>query len=428
MSLHALNENNSSGSGFQNYFFTFLLISVFSIPLSIELPFTDSFQLQVPLEIFVAVTAIFFITGLVTGKLKFRFSLNDFAVLLFLAAAFLSVIFSTIPLFSIKAFALLFAYTLVFFFGMKSLNGNSPRWRKIWQTLSTGFFILMIYTLIHYLQLGIHRQNSYEMSQPFIPGHTLLIAIGFPAYLMMLNDLLRKKTGWLMMVFITLFLIITLISFSRIYWVILFTFSFLLIFYHVQKARLAMISLATLFLITGIIAYFIIDQKRDRDRTWDDPDDHNSVFVQIQSIFVWYKNESNIERGNRWLIAREIYKDNKLTGSGLNTYPEIYFQYKEDLPIHETNLSCVKMNAHQLYFGWLSDMGLIGFISGLLMLSAWLITVIRLRGSPHFLLSVLLFLNFILLGLIEDFTTLDKIMAVFWISFAYTVHLGNLRD
>lgn len=294
----------------------------------------------------------------------------------------------------------------------------------LWQVLLLGYGCLLLYTLVRSFHLGIHRQHSYEMSLPFIPGHTLLVAIGFPAFLYSLHHLLQKSGSKLHLLFVLLFSFVTAISYSRFYWVLLSFSAFVFVFYSFKKIRIALIVSAMLLLTAGGIAYQLIDTRRDREHAWDDPDDHNSLFVQIQSIFVWEKNESNIERGNRWKVAREIFKAHPLTGAGLNTYPEIYFWYKDAAGVEDTNMSCVKMNAHQVYLGWLSEMGILGFVSGILLFASFLFAAIRLRGSPEFVFALLLALNFIALGIIEDFTTLEKIIAVFWIALACAHHLS----
>ncbi|MDZ4844954.1 MAG: O-antigen ligase family protein [Chitinophagales bacterium] len=384
-------------------------------------------RLQFPLELLAPATVALILAGLLFFRNEFRFLFTDFAVLLFIAVAGMSVVSSVLPITSIKSFSVLTTYVITFYFAFRFLQLKKSHWQIIWQALLVGYSALLLYTLFRYFNMGIHRKHSYEMSLPFVPGHTLLIAIGFPVFLYAINQLLEKTRSKLHLTFVLLFAFVTAISYSRIYWVMLLLSIFVFVFYRFKKIRIGMIASAVVIMIAGSIAYHHIDTKRDRTRAWDAPDDHNSLFVQIQSIFVWEKNESNIERSNRWKVAREIFKAHPVVGAGLNTYPEIYFWYKEFAGVEETNLSCVKMNSHQIYLGWLSEMGIFGFISGIFLFISFLVAVIRLRGSPHFVFGILLFLNFILLGIIEDFTTLEKIMAVFWISLAYVHHLSCER-
>ncbi len=415
------------GSNWKSLIFCLLLLAVFFIPLSSDLQITETTRLQFPLELLVSANALSVIAGFIFYRKEFQILFTDFAVLLFLTAAGISTVFSILPVYSVKSFAVLSAYATTFYFAFRFLQLKSEQWRLLWRIFMLAYGVLILYALFRYFNLGIHRQHSYEMSLPFVPGHTLLIAIGFPAFLYAFNQLLLKTDRKFNLVFILLFSFVTAISYSRIYWVLLLFSVFVLLFYHFQKIRIGMIASAVVMMIAGSIIYHQIDAKRDRERAWDDPDDHNSLFVQIQSIFVWEKNESNIERSNRWKVAREIFKAHPVTGAGLNSYQEIYFWYKDFAGVKDTNMSCVKMNAHQIYLGWLSETGLLGFISGILLFISFIVAASRLQGSPHFIFGLLLLLNFILLGVIEDFTTLEKIMAMFWVSLAFIHYLSNKR-
>jgi len=404
-----------------------LLLAALSLPLSVEWQITKTTVWNFPLELFAPLTAGMTLIGIIVCRHEFKSKFTDFAVLMFLIAAAISAAFSRMPVYSVKATLVLAVYAAAFYFSFRFLNLRREQWNFIWRVIAIAFALLMVYTLIRYFQMGIHRKHSYEMSLPFIPGHTLLVAVGFPAFLVFLNELLRKENVKLNSVFVALFVFVSAVSYSRIYWVIIPLTCFTLVFFYLKKIRIILMVATAVLIVGGAIAYRVIDEKRIRERAWEDPDDHNSLFVQIQSIFLWSKNESNIERSNRWKVAKEIFKLHPVTGSGLNTYLEVYFWYKARAKIQETNLSCNRMNAHQLYVGWLSDMGIIGFIAGTVLMASFLMQVLRLRGSAEFVPALLLFLNFFALGWIEDFTTLEKIMTVFWISLAYVLFLAGSK-
>lgn len=424
----AIFDFSGKGAKLKSAVYVLLLVTLLVLPLSVEIPIIKTTRWNFPLELLVPLLAAAAAVGMILLRNELRFTFSDAAAVLFLAGAGISAVFSRIPVYSFKALVVLSSYAVALYFGLRLLNLTQLQWRLVWRVMAVSFGILMIYTLVRYSQLGIHRQHSYEMSLPFVPGHTLLIAIGFPAFLFSLNELLRKIDLKFNVPFVTLFVFTVAVSYSRIYWVLLVLFSFTLVFYYFKTLRLPMLLAAGFLIPAGGIIYHRIDEKRNREGAWNDPDDHNSLFVQFQSIFVWHKNESNIERSNRWKVAKEIFRLHPLTGSGLNTYPEVYFWYKDRAAIEETNLSCSRMNAHQLYIGWLSEMGVIGFAGGIILLLAFFLNVINLRGSPHFVYALLLFLNFVLLGLIEDFTTLEKIMGVFWVATGFGHYLSRNPD
>lgn len=407
--------------------FLLLLLTIISISLSVEVAIIGDTKMQLPLEPLIGISALLTFVLFIKDIKTFRAKFTDVAVLVFFAGAILSSIFAKMPVIADKATAALIAYGVTLYGGFRVLRLRRLQWDLVWKAHIAAFTVLSVYTIFNYFNLGVDRQESYKMGLPFIPGHTLLMAIGFPAFLYALNQSFRKIGLKYNIPFILLFIFLTVISFSRIYWVIVLTFLFIHFFYYFKQLRISLFVGAVLFFIIGGSVYHYIDKKRDREHAWDDPEDHNSVFVQIQSIFVWYKNESNIERGNRWKVAWHIFKDFPLTGTGLNTYPEVYVYYMDKVDIQETNLSCNKMNAHQLYSGWLSDMGLIGFIGGLLVLVAFLKAALNRVKTKYFMLCLLLVVNFLLLGIIEDFTTLEKIMSVFWLSLAFVQSFPSER-
>ncbi|MDW8347042.1 MAG: O-antigen ligase family protein [Bacteroidia bacterium] len=134
----------------------------------------------------------------------------------------------------------------------------------------------------------------------------------------------------------------------RFYWVFATLCMIIAFLFHYPKN----IKL-TLFGITlcGIIACFVylkISEYRNKHQVWLDPRDY-SVFVQIESIFIWSRNESNGERINRWQAAKLMFGESKWTGIGIQRY----FFYRDKIErskIAETNRMNDYMNAHNIHW------------------------------------------------------------------------------
>ena len=80
---------------------------------------------------------------------------------------------------------------------------------------------------------------------------------------------------------------------------------------------------------------------------------------------------SNLERLNRWSCAIEMFKERPILGFGPGTYAFEYarFQRPENLTIISTNFGDLG-NAHSEYLGPMAEMGIIGLLSILFIVTA----------------------------------------------------------
>ncbi|MCS7077079.1 MAG: O-antigen ligase family protein, partial [Bacteroidia bacterium] len=305
-------------------------------------------------------------------------------------------------------------YVFTFAGGIVILN-FSPKESKnllLWCGISYG--ALLLYAFIHYVMIGINYHHSYQMALPFANGHTLLIAMAFPLWLYIANLCIKDPAqNKYLTTFWIFYTVIIYLSYSRFYWVFATLCMIIVFLFHYPKN----IKL-TLFGITlcGIIAYFVylkISEYRNKHQVWLDPRDHTSVFVQIESIFIRSRNESNGERINRWQAAKLMFGESKWTGIGINTFSQRYFFYRDKIErskIEKTTRINDYMNAHNLYIGTMAEQGMMGIIA---LLGFILSCVYYLRRWGF--VGILIFLHYLLLGVIEDFTLLTDIIPCFWI-------------
>lgn len=405
------------------YLYFFMCVSVF---FAIEQTILG-IKLEIPLEWIIPI----FNFGLILYTWKNRSTLTKikkiYLVALFLFA--ISLVFSTltseIVQYSIKGTVLWFSYAFAFAGGFWILNLDTKEKQKFLILCATSYSILLLYSLVHYLIIGIRYHNSYKMALPFVNGHTLLIAMAFPLWIHCFNAWIKKPNKNMFIVsFLILYTVTIYLSYSRFYWVIT-TVSMILIFlYHYPKWIKVIIIAGIIFSIIAYAAYLKISEYRDKNQVWLDPKDHTTLFVQIESIFVLGKNESNYERKNRWKASMLMFSENIWTGIGINTFPERYAYYLAKIPenkIHITTRTNVYMNAHNVYLGTMAEQGILGLISLSFFIGIWIYYFKKLSFVVK-----LIFVHYLLLGVIEDFTLLVDIIPCFWVCVSWGIK--NLQE
>ena len=131
-------------------------------------------------------------------------------------------------------------------------------------------------------------------------------------------------------------------------------------------------------------------------------------------------NESNAERLNRWRFCLRAFQQAPLLGVGPGTFPDRYLDYVRQTPSHPIYLDTKqRMNAHNLYLNWLAESGLLGLLSGLLLLAyplGQLLKRVWQRPLPLPQLGLLAYFTFFLLhSLAQDFWQEPRVIVLFWL-------------
>ncbi len=226
----------------------------------------------------------------------------------FLLAALLSVLGSEWWQVSAKAWLILCTYAFVFLAGPPLLGFGRVEWQQTALLYGISVAALWLYSLGQLAVIGLGYHQSYAMAEPFNAGHTLLVAMGFPLWLLVADRMLRGKAQVHEWLFALLGVAVMLLSFSRFYWVLLPGMGFLLLLRYRPTWRAWLIGVVLLALLSGGATYVYLDRKYDAEKAWLDPKFHTTVFAQVQSIFVLEKNKSNTERINRWRVAWAMFE------------------------------------------------------------------------------------------------------------------------
>lgn len=326
---------------------------------------------------------------------------------------------------SLKGAVVWLSYLFAFAGGFWVLNFNKKERQQLLVYCGSAYGILLLYSFLRYLIIGINYHNSYKMALPFANGHTLLIAMAFPLWIYLMDTYIRSpKQNKYLILFLVFYTAVIYLSYSRFYWFITTLMASIVFLYYYPKWIKPVFILSIILSVTAYFAYVKISEYRDKRQIWSDPKDHTSLFVQIESIFVLSKNESNTERANRWKAAKLMFLQNITTGTGINTFPERYYVYRDKLPqeqIADTTRKDDYMNAHNLYIGTMAEQGVLGLVGIFSFIGMW---IFHWKKMPF--TARLIFMHYLLLGIIEDFTLLIDIIPCFWVCIAWGMR--NLQN
>jgi O-antigen ligase len=131
---------------------------------------------------------------------------------------------------------------------------------------------------------------------------------------------------------------------------------------------------------------------------------------------------SNLERINRWSCAIRMFEDKPVLGYGPGTYMFQYapYQLNKNRTIISTN-SADGGNAHSEYLGPLSESGIFGLLTFLLIIGTVIYTAVHTytRLSDSRLKSIVLaalvgLVSYYVHGFLNNFLDTDKLSVPFW--------------
>ena len=223
---------------------------------------------------------------------------------------------------------------------------------------------------------------------------------------------------FLMILLILLFVFATVVSYTRATWVsILASFGVWAILK--LKIRFEIVLVGAIILVGfffSIRTQVMVQMEQNRVESSGEFSEH------VQSISNISTDQSNLERINRWSCAIRMWKDKPLFGFGPGTYQFEYGRYQRSY--EKTRISTdfgTRGNAHSEYLGPLSEAGVFGMLSILLVIVTTVYTGIRVyftskrRSIRIFSLAILVGLfSYYFHGVLNNFLDTDKISVLFW--------------
>ena len=260
------------------------------------------------------------------------------------------------------------------------------------------------------------------MVKPFYNDHTsygAVLAMYLPFFVMFsLNSDYSKKVRIASAIVLAVLLMGFVLSYSRAAWVSVVAG---LAVYGLVKLRIRFRSLLITFV--SVVTLFMLFQDQIFMKLENNSEQSSADFMtHISSISNITTDASNLERINRWSCAIRMFADRPVFGFGPGTYMFQYapYQLTKDRTIISTN-SADGGNAHSEYLGPLSESGILGLLTLLLIIGSVIYTAVqtymrlkekRLKGIV--LASLIGLVTYYVHGFLNNFLDTDKLSVPFW--------------
>lgn len=403
---------------------------VFFTPLSVRLKkFVDGldFDLNLPTEpLLILVLGIFLLKYLKNGSnIKRELWLHPVTLAISLNLVWIGItaMTSTMPLVSFKFFIARLWFLITFYFLAAMVFENFINIKRfIWISV-IPIIIVIFYSLIRLHGFGwTDKVAAHFVMNPFYKDHTsygAILAMFFPVFAAIIINKYEKHNVKIWATVVLVIITVAIIfSYTRASWLsILGALGVLVVV-------LLRINFKFILLVTLAAGYLLwtnwsdINMRLERN----EQDSSSDLTEHVQSISNVTSDPSNVERINRWNSAIRMFKERPVFGWGPGTYMFQYapFQKPNEKTIISTN-SGDRGNAHSEYLGPLSESGLPGTITFILILITTIVSGLRVYfRAPQYqvrliALSVLLgLITYYLHGFLNNFLDQDKASAPFW--------------
>lgn len=365
-----------------DYLFEFIVLCT---PLSINLEQLGQFGgigFYLPTEpLLLGVTLLLILRSLKKRRLDTKLLTHpiSLALMFYLAWIFITMLTSTHILVSFKFFISKLWFILpIFYFGLTYFQSTKKIKRFLWLYIGS-LTIVVMYTLIRHASHSFGEDQGHWVMSPFFKDHTsygAVLALIFPVVVLMFflaKDGIQKS---LVGILIGIHLFGIFFSYTRAAYislagslVVLGLIKYKVKFKYIGSVGLIVIS----FLVINWDQIWLDLNKNKMEHTTEE------FGERLQSMSNVSTDASNLERLNRWSCAADMFKQRPMFGYGPGTYAFEYapFQHQEDLTIISTNFGNAG-NAHSEYLGPLSESGLLGMISMLIVVATIFYSGIRL--------------------------------------------------
>jgi O-antigen ligase len=257
---------------------------------------------------------------------------------------------------------------------------------------------------------------------PFYNDHTsygAAIAMYLPfAMLFAFSKQYSQKIRNAALVVLGILFMAFILSYSRAAW--LSMIAALMVWGFIKlKIRFQPIFITAIIVIALVFSFqqqIVMHLERNSDESSSNLTEHFSSISNISS------DASNLEWLNRWGCAIRMFKEKPVFGFGPGTYMFQYapFQLKKERTIISTNAGDGG-NAHSEYLGPLSESGVLGLVTFLVILITVLYTGIhaytrlkdpRLKGIV--LAAIIGLVTYYVHGFLNNFLDTDKLSVPFW--------------
>ncbi|HPE75009.1 MAG TPA: O-antigen ligase [Draconibacterium sp.] len=410
---------------FDKIVYLIVLFAPLSLPLS-ELSPGLGFDMFLPTEPLIFGLLIVFILKIILERGFDREILThpvSLAIYINLIWIFLTAITSTMPVVSFKFFlSRIWFVAVLYFIAAKMFSEGKNLEKYIW-LYAVSLVIVIFYTVNRHLGYGIwNKEVANFVCNPFYKDHTsygAALAMYIPFFLMFsFGHFVTRKEKIISLIVLGILFIGFVLSYTRAAWLSLIIAGGV---YVIVKLRIRFkplfITVATV-LVLMILFWNQIEMGLEQNSTQSSADfkTHISSMTNITS------DASNLERINRWSCALRMFEDKPFFGFGPGTYMFQYasYQLNENRTIISTN-SADGGNAHSEYLGPLSESGVLGLLTFLLIIGTVVYTAIHTymrltdKRLKSFVLAALVALvTYYVHGFLNNFLDTDKLSVPFW--------------
>ena len=403
-----------------------VLLVVFLTPLSVNL--TDiglGVGLALPTDPLLFGVMLMFILKLIAEQ-KFDKRISDHPVTLAIIINLIWIIVTTItsemPVVSLKFLVSRLWYVITFYFVTTQIFRNFKNIKRYVAMYMVAFTGVIGYTIIHHAMYGFLEQPAHWVMSPFYNDHTsygAALAMFYPLLIGLTFSNIYNRS-WRLVFFglLLVFSVALILSYTRAAWVSLIGALGIYIVMRLRIKFLTIMTLASVFLVALFLSWDTIIMKLEKNRQ----DSSAELAEHVQSITNISTDASNLERLNRWGSAWRMFQERPFVGWGPGTYMFQYapFQLSSEKTIISTNAGDAG-NAHSEYIGPLSESGLFGMLSFLIVVFTVIYTAVilypKIQNREHRLYLMSLFLGvitYLIHGLLNNFLDTDKASAPFW--------------
>lgn len=405
-----------------------IYVIVFLTPLSIQLEdiAKTSFNMALPTEPLILGVLLLLILKLLLEKSYDRKILShpiSIAIYINLGWMLITSLTSTMPIVSLKFLLVRVWYVGVFYFVVTEMFKKYSEINKYVWVYVVSFLLVITYSIIRLAGFGLLNQKAaHFVMTPFYNDHTsygAILAMYIPVILGFL--FYSKYSGafkTLIGIILGYLIFAIILSYTRAAWLgLAIAFGV----YVMVKMKISFKFFAfgsiTILIIFLIFQKSIMLQLKDNDQ-----DSSTDLANHVKSISNVSTDASNVERINRWNCAFRMFSEKPIFGWGPGTYQFKYAPYQRsyEKTIISTNSGDMG-NAHSEYIGPLSDSGVLGSLTFIIIIIVTIYTGLKVyhktQNKDIRLLSLVFTLSLITYyfhGFLNNFLDTDKASVPFW--------------
>lgn len=410
---------------FDKIIYLIVFFSPLSIPLS-QLSPGLGFDMYLPTEpLIFGLLIIFFLKIIQERKFDKRILWHPVSLVVYLNLFWILItsITSTMPLVSFKFLLMRIWFVAILYFLTAKLFSEGKRMEKYVWLYVIPFMGVIFYATFRHLEYGLwDKQAAHFVVMPFFNDHTSYgasLAFYLPfLFMFVLDKSLSKKWRVFATFAFSVVLMGFILSYSRAAWLSL------VVSIGIWVILLLKIRFKTILItiVTGTALFFAFQQQILMKLEQNSKESSANLSTHISSMSNISTDASNLERINRWSCAIRMFEDKPFFGFGPGTYMFKYapYQLTKDRTIISTNAGDGG-NAHSEYLGPLSESGVMGLLTYLLIIGVVTFTAIKTytrvtdpRLKKIVLVAFMGLVTYYVHGLLNNFLDTDKLSVPFW--------------